>query len=68
MDPSCLYVARYRLERHATARIEYLQAENPADFDLRTRSGVQASEVLEVIEFSDPLFESLTGCSTWPAH
>ena len=46
--------------------IEY--AEPPAAFDLRTRRDMRASEVLEVIEFSDPQFESLTGCSTWSPH
>lgn len=43
-------------------------AEPPAVFDLRTRRDVQASEVLEIIEFSDPWFETLTRCSTWPEH
>lgn len=38
----------------------------PADFDLRTKVDVRASDVLEIIEFSDPRFEHLTRCSTWP--
>ncbi|MEJ0084997.1 MAG: hypothetical protein WDO72_04915 [Pseudomonadota bacterium] len=36
-------------------------------FDLCTERDLLGSEVLEVIEFSDPRFESLTACSTWPA-
>lgn len=39
--------------------------EPPADFDLRTKRDLSASEVLEIIEFSDPQFEELTGCSAW---
>lgn len=45
--------------------IEY--PEPPAGFDLLIRQDVRASGVLEIIEFSDPRFESLTGCSTWSA-
>jgi len=39
-----------------------------AAFDLSTRLDVAPSEVVEIIEFVDPQFESLTKCSAWPAH
>jgi hypothetical protein len=43
--------------------IEY--PEPTARFDLCTRQNVQASEILEIIEFADLRFETLTRYSTW---
>ncbi len=37
-------------------------------FDLRTKMDVPESQILEIITFSNPRFENLTGCSTWSAY
>jgi hypothetical protein len=59
------FAARF-LSQFIANDIEY--AEPTADFDLRTKRDVRSSDVMEIIEFSDPQFESLTSCSTWPAQ
>jgi hypothetical protein len=59
------FAARF-LSQLIAADIEY--PEPPADFDLRTTQDVRPSDVLEIIEYSDPRFEELTSASTWSAH
>ncbi len=59
------FAARF-LSQFIANDIEY--PEPTADFDLSTKKDVRASEVLEIIEFSDPQFERMTGCSNWPPH
>lgn len=40
----------------------------PARFDMKTRRDVPASNILEVIEFSNPKFEALTAYKNWDNH
>lgn len=42
--------------------------EPSAGFDLHTKSDVAASEILDIIEFTDSRFQGLTRYSTWDAH
>lgn len=52
----------------------YLVSEQPGltdlslAVDIRTEENLCPSEILDIIEFSDPGFEELTSKSSWPPH
>ena len=54
------------LSQLVSDEIEY--PEPPPRFDLYTEEDVRPSEVLEIIEFKDQRFATLTKCSDWDAH
>ncbi|VUX55556.1 protein of unknown function [uncultured Woeseiaceae bacterium] len=51
------------LSQFVSEQIEY--PEPPAGFDLYTKSDVPPSGILEIIEYFNPEFETLTHCSSW---
>jgi hypothetical protein len=42
--------------------------EPSAGFTVKTTQDLSAADIVEIIEFSDPRFTALTGCSKWPEH
>jgi len=54
------------LSQYIAEEIEY--PEPSAGFDLKTTRNLLASDVLDIIPFSDPRFEDLTQNSCWPVH
>ena len=61
----------FKLSEHFLSYLvsdEYRYTEPTAVFDLYVEENLNASEVLDVIEYSDSRFEDLTRQSSWPTH
>jgi hypothetical protein len=54
------------LSQFVSGDVEYV--EPTADFDLYTKHDLPASAVLEIIERSNPKFETMTESKAWPDH
>ena len=54
------------LSQMVSRDVEY--SEPPPGFDMHTKQNLRPEDIMDIIEFSDPLFEILTGCSGWDAR